>query len=80
MRINVSTASFLTVSFQFVVLVLFGIIPAAMSWSDRYSNLNSSPPVKLRELVPGGKITLLLILGSSGYVILSELLESLQKI
>ncbi|KAK4275785.1 hypothetical protein QN277_018810 [Acacia crassicarpa] len=64
------------------VLVLFGIIPAAMSWSDRYSTLksSSSPPMKLPDLVPGGKITLLLVLGSSGYVILSELLESLQNI
>ncbi|XP_028803901.1 uncharacterized protein LOC114758972 isoform X2 [Neltuma alba] len=64
------------------VLVLFGIIPAAMSWSDRYSNSNSdsSPTVKLPELVPGGKITLLLVLGGAGYVVLSELLENFQSL
>ncbi|KAI4305874.1 hypothetical protein L6164_029209 [Bauhinia variegata] len=45
------------------VLLLFGVIPAAMSWSDRYSN--SSLAVKLPELVPGGRITLLLVLGDT---------------
>ncbi|XP_028801982.1 LRR receptor-like serine/threonine-protein kinase EFR [Neltuma alba] len=42
-------------------------LPATMSLSDRYSNsnLDSFLPVKLPELVPGGKITLLLILGAS---------------
>ncbi|XP_054818544.1 uncharacterized protein LOC129318057 isoform X2 [Prosopis cineraria] len=62
------------------VLVLFGIVPASMSWSDRYSNSNSPPPVRLPELVPGGKITLLLVLGGSGYVVLSELLENFQSL
>ncbi|KAK2431383.1 tyrosine-specific transport protein [Trifolium repens] len=60
------------------VLLLFGVIPAAMSWSDR--NSNSSSSVKLPELVPGGRITLLMVLGSSGYVILSELFENLQHL
>lgn len=60
------------------VLVLFGVVPAAMSWSDRYSN--SSPSVKLPELVPGGRITLLLVLGGSGYVVLSELIENFQHL
>ncbi|XP_062082474.1 uncharacterized protein LOC133788863 isoform X4 [Humulus lupulus] len=55
------------------VLVLFGIVPAAMSWSDRYSA--SSPSMLLPQLVPGGKITLSIILGGAGYVIFSELLE-----
>ncbi|KAL5583007.1 hypothetical protein UlMin_015449 [Ulmus minor] len=55
------------------VLVLFGILPGAMSWSDRYSNSSSS--MKLPELVPGGKITLSLLMGGAGYVVFSELLE-----
>lgn len=55
------------------VLVLFGILPAAMCWSDRYSN--SSPSVKLPQLVPGGRITLSLVIGGAGYIILSEILE-----
>ncbi|XP_028800005.1 putative receptor-like protein kinase At3g47110 [Neltuma alba] len=73
---------FLIVSFQFVVLVLFGIIPATMSLADRYSNsnLDSFLPVKLPELVPEGKITLLLILGGAGYVVLCELLENFQSL
>ncbi|XP_076882578.1 uncharacterized protein LOC143531077 [Bidens hawaiensis] len=55
------------------VLVLFGVLPAAMSWSDRYSgsSLSSSIP----ELVPGGRFTLSLVLGGAGYVIVSELLD-----
>ncbi|XP_061344695.1 uncharacterized protein LOC133290604 isoform X1 [Gastrolobium bilobum] len=60
------------------VLVLFGVVPAAMSWSDRYSN--SSPSAKLPDLVPGGRITLLLVLGGSGCVVLSELIENLQHL
>lgn len=60
------------------VLLLFGIIPAAMSWSERNSNSTSS--LKLPELVPGGRITLLMVLGSSGYVILSELFENFQHL
>lgn len=55
--------------------MLFGILPAAMSWSDRYSA--SSPSINLPQLVPGGKITLSIILGGAGYVVFSELLEKL---
>ncbi|KAK6936923.1 Amino acid/polyamine transporter 2 [Dillenia turbinata] len=56
------------------VLVLFGILPAAMSWSDRYSSSSDFP--KLPELVPGGRVTLSLVIGGAGCVILSELVES----
>ena len=57
-----------------LVLILFGVLPAAMSWSERYSN--SSPSVKLPQLVPGGKVTLSLVIGGAGCVVLSELLEN----
>ncbi|KAJ8750312.1 hypothetical protein K2173_014227 [Erythroxylum novogranatense] len=57
------------------VLVLFGILPAAMAWSDR-GDLNSSPSVKLPQLVPGGRITLSLVLGGAGFFILSEILDN----
>ena len=57
-----------------LVLVLFGIIPAAMAWSDRYSS--SSPSIKLPELVAGGRITLSLVIGGAGYIVLSEALEN----
>nr|TKS17255.1 uncharacterized protein D5086_0000015270 [Populus alba] len=56
------------------VLVLFGIIPAAMAWSDRYSS--SSTSIKLQQLVPGGKVTLSLVMGAAGFIILSEILEN----
>ncbi|KAI5673501.1 hypothetical protein M9H77_13865 [Catharanthus roseus] len=56
------------------VLVLFGILPAAMCWSDRYLNTCTSP--KLPEMVPGGKLGLSLVIGGAGFVILSEVLEN----
>ncbi|XWS52637.1 hypothetical protein CRYUN_Cryun11dG0088100 [Craigia yunnanensis] len=56
------------------VLVLFGILPAAMSWSDRYSS--SSTSFKPPELVPGGRLTLTLVMGCAGCVILTEILEN----
>lgn len=59
-----------------VVLVLFGVLPAAMSWSDRYSS-SLSLSTNIPELVPGGKFTLSLVIGGAGYVIISELLDSL---
>ncbi|XP_057802134.1 uncharacterized protein LOC131017399 isoform X2 [Salvia miltiorrhiza] len=54
------------------VLVLFGVLPAAMSWSDRYSVGSSETP----PLVPGGKLTLSLVMAGSGLVILTEILEN----
>lgn len=56
------------------VLVLFGILPAAMTWSDRYST--SSVSMNLPQLVPGGRFTLSLVIGGAGYVIISELIEN----
>ncbi|KAM7261012.1 hypothetical protein ACFE04_026487 [Oxalis oulophora] len=60
------------------VLVLFGIVPAAMSWSDRYSLPRSSTPSRrVAELVPGGRLTLSLLIGGAGYIIVSEILDKL---
>ncbi|KAL2535968.1 Tryptophan/tyrosine permease [Forsythia ovata] len=55
------------------VLVLFGVLPAAMSWIDRYSESSKSPNIPL--LVPGGRITLSLVIGGAGLVIISEIVE-----
>ncbi|CAK9138812.1 unnamed protein product [Ilex paraguariensis] len=57
------------------VLVLFGVLPAAMSWSDRYSD-SSAESLKLPQLVPGGRLTLSLVMGGAGFVILSEIIEN----
>ncbi|XP_019051749.1 PREDICTED: uncharacterized protein LOC104588783 [Nelumbo nucifera] len=57
------------------VLVLFGILPAAMAWSDRFND--STQPPKLPLLVPGGRFTLSIVIGGAGYVILSEILKNL---
>ncbi|KAL8122407.1 hypothetical protein AgCh_018945 [Apium graveolens] len=56
------------------VLVLFGILPAAMSWSDR--STESSISQNLPTLVPGGKLTLSFVIAASGFVIISEILEN----
>ncbi|KAK4375561.1 hypothetical protein RND71_006238 [Anisodus tanguticus] len=56
------------------VLVLFGLLPAAMSWSDRY--LESTQTPNLPPLVPGGKIALSLVFGGAALVILSEIVEN----
>lgn len=53
------------------MLVLFGVLPAAMSWSDRYSGSSETP-----TLVPGGKVTLSLVTAGSALVILTEILEN----
>ncbi|GJU60641.1 tyrosine-specific transport protein-like protein isoform X1 [Tanacetum coccineum] len=59
------------------VLVLFGILPAAMTWSDRYST--SSVSLNLPQLVPGGRFTLSLVIGGAGYVIITELIENFMR-
>ncbi|KAK1277552.1 hypothetical protein QJS04_geneDACA003642 [Acorus gramineus] len=46
------------------VLVLFGILPAAMSWSERYSDSSETP--KLPPVVPGGRFTLSILIGEQG--------------
>ncbi|CAN6476670.1 unnamed protein product [Victoria cruziana] len=56
------------------VLVLFGVLPAAMSWSERYNRASSSPCVP--PLVPGGRLTLGLVSGGAAWVILSEILAN----
>lgn len=56
------------------VLVLFGVLPAAMSWSERYSDASKSP--NLPPLVPGGKFTLAIVMGGALLVIFSELFDN----
>lgn len=73
-KFSQATTNLLTGSYVVLVLVLFGIFPAAMAWSDRYSS--SSSTVKLPQLVPGGRITLSLVMGGAGYIILSELRQN----
>lgn len=60
------------------VLVLFGILPAAMSWSDMDSDYGEFP--KIPSLVHGGRFTLSVVIGGAGFVILLELLRSFGKV
>ncbi|URE26799.1 Tryptophan/tyrosine permease family [Musa troglodytarum] len=55
------------------VLVLFGVIPAAMSWSERYSKSSLTPITP--PLVPGGRSTLIIVTGGALFVIFSEILK-----
>ncbi|KAL3677507.1 hypothetical protein R1sor_027455 [Riccia sorocarpa] len=57
------------------VLVLFGIIPAAMAWSQRY--MDRSLSISKVELVPGGQLTLAIIIGVAGTIITTELISQL---
>jgi tyrosine-specific transport protein len=57
------------------VLVLFGVLPAAMAWSERYTDTCLPPAVK--PVVPGGRFTLAVVMGAAGLVITYEALNSL---
>ncbi|XP_042394488.1 tyrosine-specific transport protein-like isoform X2 [Zingiber officinale] len=57
------------------VLVLFGVLPAAMSWSERDSNGSLTPRVP--SLVPGGRFTLALVMAGAAFVIISEILKDI---
>lgn len=58
------------------VLVLFGIIPAVMTWSERYAGTTISSI----RIVPGGKSTIFLVGGFAGFVILREFFESVTNV
>ena len=58
---------------SYAVLVLFGVIPGAMAWSERYSSNGTLPTTK--NIVPGGKATLVLVIGGAGAIIGGEILE-----
>ena len=54
------------------VLVLFGIIPAAMAWSERYSGTTLSS----QRVVPGGQPMLVAVAAAAAGVIGREVLLS----
>ncbi|GAQ79764.1 Tryptophan or tyrosine transporter protein [Klebsormidium nitens] len=55
------------------VLVLFGLFPGAMAWAERYTDACMTPAVK--PIIPGGKVTLSLIMGAAGIVIAGEFVK-----
>ncbi|KAK9810442.1 hypothetical protein WJX72_010819 [[Myrmecia] bisecta] len=57
------------------VLVLFGLVPAAMAWSERYGNST----LACARIVPGGKAGLLLVGGVASGVIANELFDSISR-
>lgn len=59
------------------VLVLFGLFPVAMVWSERFSR----PPTTLTriEIVPGGRPMLLLVGGTAAAIIGRELLLTITQ-
>jgi len=61
----------------FSVLVLFGVFPAAMSWSERYSDESEAP---VPPIVPGGKLTLSVVMGGALLVIVSEVIKDVMQL
>ncbi|KAK3127945.1 hypothetical protein QOZ80_7AG0580490 [Eleusine coracana subsp. coracana] len=59
------------------VLVLFGVLPAAMSWSERYSDELEAP---VPSIVPGGKFTLAFVMGGALLVIFSEIIKDIMQL
>ncbi|CAL5061169.1 unnamed protein product [Urochloa decumbens] len=59
------------------VLVLFGVFPAAMSWSERYSDELEAP---VPPIVPGGKVTLGVVMGGALLVIVSEIIKDIMQL
>lgn len=55
------------------MLVLFGIIPVLMAWSERYGGST----LARSELVPGGRGVLAAVGCAAGAIILRELLQTL---
>ncbi|KAH9790365.1 hypothetical protein KPL71_003375 [Citrus sinensis] len=53
--------------------IFFKALDFAGTYGDRYSS--SSPSMTIPRIVPGGKLTLSLVIGGAGYIILSEILE-----
>lgn len=53
------------------VLVLFGVIPVAMVWSERYGKTT----ICAERVAPGGKAALLLTGTAAGFVIINQLLH-----
>ena len=58
------------------MLTLFGILPAAMAWSERYGD---STLTKI-EIVPGGKPVLLLVGGTAAAIIVNEVAETVSRL
>lgn len=59
------------------VLVLFGLFPGAMAWSERYTDMCMPPAVK--PIIPGGKVTLSLLMGAAGVVIAGEFAKDISS-
>ncbi|KAH9741861.1 hypothetical protein KPL70_002772 [Citrus sinensis] len=53
--------------------IFFKALDFAGTYGDRYSS--SSPSMTIPRIVPRGKLTLSLVIGVAGYIILSEILE-----
>ncbi|KAH7435031.1 hypothetical protein KP509_06G046100 [Ceratopteris richardii] len=57
------------------VLTLFGLLPAAMAWNERYGEICIPSPFK--PIVPGGRVVLCIVIAGAGYVITSDIISSL---
>jgi tyrosine-specific transport protein len=58
------------------VLTLFGMLPAAMAWSECYADTTLT---KI-EIVPGGRPVLLVVGGTAAVIILNEVAETVSRL
>jgi tyrosine-specific transport protein len=66
-------ASLIVQAGTYGVMVLFGVLPAAMVWSERYQQ---STLTQIRA-VPGGRVVLLGVGGTAVAIIVNEAVKSL---
>ena len=62
------------------ILVLFGIIPAAMAWQQRYSEGDGATELVAPAALPGGRASLALMGLAAASVIGVETFERLQLV
>ncbi|KAK3270626.1 hypothetical protein CYMTET_20980 [Cymbomonas tetramitiformis] len=59
----------------FGVLVLFGVMPGAMAWSERYFVDKGNAGAKDAYLVPGGKVAIGALIAFAGTIIIGDVIE-----
>jgi tyrosine-specific transport protein len=69
-RVRAEIATALDYAGTFSISVLAGIIPALMTWKQRSQQEHSNMP-----LVPGGKVTLTVMIGVATAVIVKQILS-----
>ena len=62
------------------VMTLFGILPAAMAWAQRYGEGRDPDTAFAEEALPGGKLTLLAMIASGAVFVSVETWERIEAL